>query len=1011
MNFVQIVAALRKFGNYLAGLFPSLVLVVNFFSKRLRKIVNNPVVEPWWDRLSNNKAAQSIWKIIERFYWRTYSKNRLDLSEAPPETVALLRPTLQLCALLCVLIPLTQYTLWPVNIEAFSGFKGTAPGWSVILWIFCLPCAWAALLTGAARSNRIAFAVAAISASYFLITCVVLLPRSFFNALLPIAILVSLTFCEHRLKGNGKAGTTNGIINAIVTGCAAGIPLIILTPIRPMLGSVINLPGPVISIGGGALTGAILGLLCFACARRFEVPTWFPRPVGAIAEATPNSGMALNAWTVTFLLFAYLLAGIARGSLAQSGSQLISSLSLTNNYLWPLWYFMGVGIVHKLSSSSKTLASSISGVIPARVLKPFILLVLIASLIAAYSERSCYFLSLSTNRVSVVLLPYFYQIYSACKPYIWASPLNTMTVHWFSHVLLFDVALVTILSVQKRLTNEALIRLLFLSIFAFLLIFEYVFQLASFARSPTHSVLVLFFFAIGILWLMHTVFWDLSSKSSPSWPAAGRLAIYGGIATIALLDIHARSACKDFKLMNELFLSMFHGVIDVGLPYYFLVWTSKRVDKVPVNVPSMLGLFSLGAVTAFGFNVLEKFAAVGWSIPLLVQTINQQCELLRTIGSINVDLTIPPIWFFFRAVIYVALLSIIYTLARRKVGATANGSSTILFLLVAFASGIASFSKTLIELPLPTEARALFAPCSQELLFNCNLFQSYLAYWIPALILGLSQLYSQNRRARMFLLATPFAMAAHFLISWSYAEGEVYCRASGSFYTIMAILGGIFVLLVCVALKRLTPQEKEMEGQDEGERKDKATILTPRTLLMLIAVSEIILIPLAISQSNVKFDHRQIPVFPHSVVIQTTWQQKNETDLGQKKTATTFTRKSLTGETSILQIGTVDSGDQGTKELFKKLLVAAANSGLYPNLAVISIEPWSKYCPNALACHFSYELPGTKPPMTMAGLSVLVPRKENITEFYTLHTNPSEIDREQWEMAFTIKQLRATDGR
>ncbi len=1009
MNIVQIIAALRKFGNYLAGLFPSFVLVVNFFSKRLRKIVDNPVVAPWWNRLSNNKAAKSVWKIIERFYWRTYSKNRLDLTDAPSETVALLRPTFQLCAILCVLIPLTQYTLWPVDIEAFSGFKGTAPGWSVVLWMFCLPCAWAALLTGAARSNRIAFAVAAIGASYFLITCVVLLPRSFFNALVPIAILVSLTFCEHRLRENSKAGTTYGIINAILTGIAAGIPLIILTPIRPMLGSIINLPGPVISIGGGAMIGAILGLLCLACARRFEVPAWFPRPLGASAEAVQNSGMALNAWTVTFLLTAYLLAGIARGSLAQSGSQLISSLALTSNYLWPLWYFMGVGILHKLSSSSKTLASSIAGVLPARVLKPLILLTLVASLIAAFSERICFFLSLSTNRVTEVLLPFFYQIYSASKPYIWASPLNTMTVHWFSNVLLFDLVLVTILSVQKRLTNEALIRLLFLNIFAFLLIAEYVFQLASFARTPTHSVLILFFFAIGLLWLMHTVFWDLSSKSSPSWPASGRLAIYAGIATIALLDIHARSACKDFKLMNELFLTMFRGVIDVGLPYYFLVWTSNRVEKIPVKIPSMLGLFSLGAITSFGFNVLEKLAGVGWSIPLLVQAVNKQCESLRTTGSINIDLTIPPIWFFLRAVIYVALLSAVFVLARRKVSATAGGSRTILFLLVAFASGIASFSKTLIELPLPPEARAFFAPCSQELLFNCNLFQSYLGYWIPALILGISQLYNQDRSARMFLLATPLAVAAHFLISWSYSEGEVYCRASGSFYTIMVILGGIFVLLVAVALRRLAPQEKEVQERDE--RREKATILTPRTLLVLIAVSEIILIPLAIMQSNLKFDNRQVAAFPHTVVIPTAWQQQTRTDLKQKETVTTFTRKSSIGGTSILQIGIVDSGDQGTKELLKKLFIAGAKSGLYPNLAVISIEPWSKYCPNALACHFSYELPETKPPMTMAGLSVLVPRTDNITEFYTLHTAPSEIDREQWEMALTIKQLSATAGR
>ncbi|MBI2809804.1 MAG: hypothetical protein HYX67_03090, partial [Candidatus Melainabacteria bacterium] len=324
-----------------------------------------------------------------------------------------------------------------------------------------------------------------------------------------------------------------------------------------------------------------------------------------------------------------------------------------------------------------------------------------------------------------------------------------------------------------------------------------------------------------------------------------------------------------------------------------------------------------------------------------------QSESLRAIGSINIDLAIPPMWFFLRGVIYVGLLSLLYVLARKKANDTENGSKTVLFVLVAFASGIASFSNTFVELPLPTEARALLAPCHQSLLFNCYLVQSYLAYWIPALIFGISQLYSKDKSAKMFLLCIPLALAAHFLISWSFSECEVYCRATGSFYTLIAMLCGIFVALVGVALRRISPQDLEVQEQDQ--RKHKATI--------------------------------------------------------PNETVTTFTRKSTNGGTALLQIGTVNSGDQGTRALLKQLLTAAANSGRYPNLTVIAIEPWNKYCPNALACHFAYELPETKPAMTMSGLSILLPKTGKMTEFYTLHTSPSEIDREQWEMAYTINRL------
>ncbi|MBS1953289.1 MAG: hypothetical protein JST89_03830 [Cyanobacteria bacterium SZAS-4] len=932
----------------------------------------------------------------------------MDLAAAPPETVALLRPLFQMCAILCLLIPLTQYTLWPVEIEAFSGFKGIAPGWSVILWMLCLPGAWAALLTGAARSNRVAFMVAASSASYFLITCVVLLPRSYFNALAPLSILISLIYCEHRLRdADSRGSTVLGMINALVCGIAAGIPLIILTPIRPFLGTRINLPGPVISIGGGALLGAILGLACFVSARRFKLPAvpYSDQPANEkIEEAPQNSGMALNAWSVTIVLMIFLFAGLMRGSLAQSGSELISSLALTNNYFWPLWYFMGVGILHKINKSSKTIASAIADVLPQQVFKPLLITTLAISLITAFSEKICFALSLSTNQFSSTVLPFFYAIYSASKPYIWSSPLNTLTVHWFTTVLLFDLILVVVLSIQKRLTNEALIRLLFLNTFAFLLIWEYVFQLSSFARTPTHSVVVLFLFAVGLLWLIHTVGWDLSSKSSPAWPSAGRLAVYGGIATFAILDIHARSACKDFKLMNELFLTMFHGVIDVGLPYYFLVWATNRLGKLPVKISTTLGLFCLGAVASFIFNVLEKFAGAGWSTSALAQIVNLQTESLRTAGTIDIDLAIPPIWFFVRAVIYVGLLTIVYLLSRKKISDTENSSKTMLFVLVAFASGIVSFSNTFVELPLPAEARAFLAPCHQSLLFNCNLIQSYVAYWVPALIFGISQLYSKDNSIKIFLLCTPLAVAAHFLISWSFAQTEIYCRAAGSFYTLIAILCGVFVALVGVALRRVTPDDAFAQ-QQQDKKQTKAVILTPRTLLTLIAVAEIILIPIAVTQTNLKFNNFSLAPLTHKVTIPTTWQQQNNPNTAQEETTTTFTRKAATGGTSILQIGTVDSAAQGTKELLKRLFVAAANSGRYQNLAVIAIEPWNKYYPNALACHFSYELPQTKPPVTMAGLSVLVPRTDKLTEFYTLHTSPSEIDREQWEMAYTINNL------
>lgn len=993
MNFVQIIATLRKFGNYLAGLFPVLVWLADLLAKPFLYVANLPVLKPFREKLAANSVFKSFWKIFERFYWRTYSKDRLDLTEAPPETVALLKPLFQLCALMCVLIPFSQYNLLPVDIEAFSGFKGTAPGWSVVLWLFVLPCAWAALLTGAARSNRIIFAVFAVGAAYFLTTCVILLPRSFFNAAMPMAILVSLVFCEYRQKANIASDAAKGFLNASIVGIAAGIPLVILTPIRPFLATVINLPGPVISIGGGALFGIILGLLCLSYARSTALAQ---KPDTNIQ----NAGMVVNAWTVTALLTVFLLAGASRGSLAQSGGMLISSLSLTNGYLWPLWYFIGVGILHKLMGSSKIVASSIGSMLPPVFLNPLILLALAASLFAAYSERICFYLSYSTDKTLLSALPFFYQFYAATKPYIWSNPLNTMTVHWLSWVLLFDALVVLVLTIQKRLTAEVLTRLLFLTTLAALLIAEYVFQMSSFIRAPSHSTTALFLFAIWLLWLMHTVGWDLSSRSSPKWPAAGRLAIYSGIATIALLEIHARSACKDFKLMNELFLVMFRGVIDVGLPYYFLVWTSRRIEQLPVKVSTLLGLFSLGALTAFCFNALEKLAGAGWSIPGLMLVANKQLELMRTTGSNNFDLVIPDSWYALRAVLYVSLLSLIYASCSKRIRATTSGSVPVLFVLVAFASGIASFSKTLVELPIPQEVHAYIAPCVQELAFSCDLFQSYLVYWIPALILGVSQLYGRNR-IRNFFFAVPVAVLTHFLISYSYAEYEIYLRACNTLYMFMSILGGFFIMLVALCLPRIT--RVESDSLQQGERKEKTALLSTKTLVVLVLIAELILIPLTVIQSNLKFVSREIPALKRSLSIPDLWQQQANAPGIPEPQFSTFVRKGLGGGMSMLQMGTVPAEPEGVKALLKKMLVSATTSGVYQNMSVVSIESWGRYRTDAICCQFSYEIPKSQPVMTMSGLIALVPSGAK-TEFYTLYTNPSEIVREQWEMAAIIQR-------
>lgn len=99
------------------------------------------------------------------------------------------------------------------------------------------------------------------------------------------------------------------------------------------------------------------------------------------------------------------------------------------------------------------------------------------------------------------------------------------------------------------------------------LISKYLFQFLSFGRSRAHSVALLTVFGMWLVWLFHTTGLKLSLEFSPAWPSAGRLCLYAAVVLFCLLEVNARAIPGDFRVMDEIFLVMFRGVVDVGLPY------------------------------------------------------------------------------------------------------------------------------------------------------------------------------------------------------------------------------------------------------------------------------------------------------------------------------------------------------------------------------------------------------------------------------------------------------------
>ncbi|MBK9618833.1 MAG: hypothetical protein IPO31_06560 [Candidatus Obscuribacter sp.] len=976
MNPIQIIATLRKFGNYIAGIFPGLAKIVDFVTERLKRFVSQPALMPLWQRLYQIGIIKAFWSIFERFYWRTYAKDRLDLTGGPEECIVILRPIFQLCALICLLIPLSQINLAPQAVETFAGFKSTAPAWCIYLWIFALPCAWAVALTGAALSNRLIFVVVALGCLYFMSTCVLLSGRDPANALLGLTVLYALFISESKDTTRVKL-TLSQVLSTLAVSIASAIQITILTPLRPLLGPYIPLPSETIGITIGTVLGTAIAVIVLRLSGKHSLTTSMAKIV-----TTLYSGLLL-----------FLLLHLCRSSASASGGMLISSLSMTTSYFWPIWYFIGIGIMHKLMGSTKVVVQALDMAVPSRLLAPVMSVALLISLICTFADRLAYFFATQTGTgpLSTALCSAFAYIYHLCTPLIFSSTVATIGTHWLSLVLLFDLIVFVTLLMSKKLTADSVIRVFYMTCLAALLIWEYLFQYTSFARTPTHNILVVFLFALWLLWLMHTVGWSTSLKSSPLWPVRGRLALYAAVVLFCLLEIAAKSATKDFRIMNEIFLNMFRGVLDVGLPYYLYIWAQRRIKPLPTSVKSIFFAFTSGAVFAFILNPLDKLAASNWSLPAFNTLIEQQLQNLSNSGNITLDLSLPLPWLFARSILFVLAMLVLLYIAQRGKSNLAATSKT--FLVVAFAGGVASFSRTFVDLPLPTYARVLLAPVAQDTAFNCTVFNTYLAYWIPALTLSCALLHGEQakRQTGRLVSSTFFAALSCFVIFAVYLQLQEYLRASGLLYPYMTIIAVEFAALVIMTMQAL---ERHCNVGTEQN-----VMLGQKQLVSLVCLVAIIATTIAAITPRLVVQAVPVAKLNHTVELDKKW------SLTDASTSNTIFTTTTSAGLAFFAMGKVPSDKDGCRALLKSLLIKAATSGNFPNMQILDIASYEQYKKDAVSCHFTFDRMTQAGKALMMGMTVLYPRGAE-TEYYTLCAAPTDMDKMEWEMALLIKGLK-----
>lgn len=1027
MNLLSMIASLRKFGNFVVGLFPVLGTILDWLlapfiraarviqarasqqqaeSQKSGAILGNLSSAPEQvDKFLQAPLVKAATPAIRRFYWKDYAQDRLVLERLPQGSLVILRPLFLTTVALTILLPLLAVFSKPaVELTTLAGATGSAPIWSVYLWLVAAALAWGCILAGSAFCNRIFFCFVAVIYVTLFGACALFIPRSFGNALLPIVVFLALNFSERTLK---KPAAVDGILSALVAlvvGAPTGVYLLALTPLQPLFKPFVLESGIVI----GALFALSITTFTRGRGGRFE-KIQRSSGLGAVrlsALLRQPISIAASALVLSAITLVFLITLVCRGGAAAFAGQLLSEMSLWNGYLWPVWYFIGIGIVFKLIKNTKVITKSIKEALPGALYLPVVVLLLVAGSVLMWRNNLVNW-ALPYDYLSAIAVPF----YNGTKWY-WSESINSFSAGVLKWVFLFDLIAMVWLLAKKRLHAESAASLLYFSALSWFAVTEYMFQWLSFGRSPAHSVILLMTFSMWLLWLFHTVGLEMSLQTSKTFPSIGRLAIFGSIVLFALLEIHARCAIKDYGVMNEIFLYMFRGIIDVGLPYFLYVFASRRFQQLPLKIAEIFQIFCAGAILTYPLNVLDKLALGGWSWPGLSAIWQDEITTFTNKGFIAAqEPALSLLSIALRSAVFVAALASVTLLVsyQRKLSnstktgtksstktgtksstqknTNTNGDTTtkaaVIFASLAFASGFASFSKTTVDLPLPDHLRVLVAPFHTSLFFDYYLVALYLGAGIAALALALIVASSSSRWR--WLWACLVAFAVNFLISWAWPGQEVWLRSTGMLESGALIAAVVFAYLLLRAIRTI-------EGQSATAERPTVTLLE----LNLVAVLMLSCLVYSACQQLPKaaMQPANFSLAPGLKV---------PARFGQpllKANSAVYTLKEPDGA-SILTISQIESNGRDLKTIMLDLVSQTQAAKLLPNFKVLGAQDYSRYAPSALALEFSYDLlnpsePGAK--VTMSGITVLKLGLSNKVEYYCMRATPVDMDVRRYDL-------------
>jgi hypothetical protein len=922
------VAALRKPSHYLLALSPPVERAYKRARSYAPRALRAAAARCAAGHPGAAKKAKAAGAVFRHFWWSDYSGNRVEWGLLPPDAAPLLRLALAAAFLLCLSLPFAiSYPCTPPHAVALGCGRGPVAAWWIWLWIAAFSLGWGCMLSGAARSNRAAVLVVSPLYLFYTGQGATAVPRTAVNLLLPLAVLVTL-YASERTHGRDGAGGRARWVPAAIAGGLSGFAIAAFTPLKGIV------PGgnPLV----GAIPGAALGLLL----RRFARRGGMARPGG---PALPVRLVALATGGATLLFMGNLAL---RGGAAVPANAILGFLVMWTGFLWPAFYFAGVGIVWKILKSAQVLSRAAEEIVPPRAFAAACALVFAGGNLLLWAPLV---LDTGALRWPAPAVNAAAGIYRWAAPWLWNDWLRATAALQLRWVLLFDAAALAWCAATRRLSAKTLSSLLFGTLLAWFCFSEYLAQSSAFLRANSRTATEYFFFGTATLWILYSNGAPISVRSSRSWPAAGRLALFGAVLLFLVLGVHARAATGEERVRFEVVMSCFLGIIDAGIPYALFIYADRRACRFPRRLPLLFGAFCFGIALTLPLSALDKVVAAGGSFAALKAALHQRFEAVCAgAPAAGPPPPLPAWWIAARGALALGALASFAAAAVRGEPDRASRRPLLILSIVASSVGLASFAKSsaFTELPLVSPRWSLlFSPLVPSLDLDANAFALYLTYALPALALAIALTGRGETRAPRRCAGVAAAWALYLAAAWAWPWREAWLRSTGLLAT-----GGIAGLGLALLLFREVRRRVEGAMPPGGDDGGGAPVVGPGAARVLACAAAAVLAALALFQaSSGKFVPRAVPGLSRPLPLPAAWDA-----LGGASPAAgaAFARRSAARPRPFLFAVPLKEGAGGAAPALSRV-EADAKANLR-GCDVFKREAWDRFLPGARALDYSF---------------------------------------------------------